>query len=59
MKKFTITLEYKGMPIKADTAEEAEWRFNELFEIYGKDVWNDCDIIATEIQDDGELIKKS
>lgn len=54
MKKFAITLEYKGMPIKADTAEDAEWMFNELFEIYGKDVWNDCDIIATEIQNDGE-----
>ena len=54
MKKFTITLEYKGAPIKADTAEEAEWRFNELFESYGKDVWNDCDIIATEIQNEGE-----
>lgn len=48
MKKFTITLEYKGMPITAATAEEAEWKFNELFQIYGKDVWNDCDIIATE-----------
>ena len=54
MKKFTIALEYKGMPIKADTTEDAERKFNELFEIYGKDVWNDCDIIATEIQDNGE-----
>lgn len=53
-KKFAITLEYKGMPIKADTAEDAEWLFNELFEIYGKDVWNDCNIIATEIQDNEE-----
>lgn len=53
MKKFTITLEYKGEPIKADSAEEAEWKFNDLFEIYGEDVWIDCDIIATEIQDNG------
>lgn len=54
MKKFAITLEYEGMPIKAVTAKEAEWIFRHLLEIYGKDVWTDCSITATEIQSEGE-----
>lgn len=54
MKKFAITLEYKGLPIKAATEKEAEWMFRDMLEIYGKDVWIDCSITATEIQNEGE-----
>jgi hypothetical protein len=50
MTEFSITLFYRGAPIKADCAEAAEGLFEELFEIYGADVFNDCDIIATEIE---------
>ena len=50
MTEFSITLFYKGVPIKADRAEVAESLFEELFEIYGADVFNDCDIVATEIE---------
>ena len=49
MKNFSITLVYKGVPIEADCAEDAEYLFEELFKIYGVDVFNDCDIVATEI----------
>lgn len=50
MKEFSITLFYRGVPIKADCAEAAESLFQELFEIYGADVFNSCDIVATEIE---------
>jgi len=50
MTEFSITLFYKGVPIKADCAEAAESLFKELFTIYGTDVFNDCDIVATEIK---------
>lgn len=50
MTEFSITLFYKGAPIKADRAEVAESLFKELFEIYGADVLNDCDIVATKIE---------
>ena len=50
MKKFSITLFYRGVSIKADCAEAAESLFKELFEIYGTDVFDSCDIVATEIE---------
>jgi len=50
MTEFSITLFYRGVPIKADCAEVAESLFKELFTIYGADVLNDCDIVATEIE---------
>lgn len=50
MKEFSITLFYRGVPIKADCVEDAEYLFEELFKIYGTDVFNDCDIVATEIE---------
>lgn len=50
MKEFSITVFYKGTPIKADCAEAAESLFQELFEIYGADVFDSCDIVATEIK---------
>lgn len=50
MTEFSITLFYRGVPIKADCAEAAESLFKELFTIYGTDVFNDCDIVATEIE---------
>lgn len=50
MKKFSITLFYRGVPIKADCMEVAESLFKELFAIYGTDVFDSCDIVATEIE---------
>ena len=54
MKQYAITLKYRGKPIKAETTEDAEYLFNELFKIYKEDIWNDCDITATEIKEQEE-----